>query len=85
MAETPQIVLTDDRFAGIVELVTCSRKRVNAFLGAGYRLLAVESESLWTSTPKTVQGPEGYVLRHLVFVVGRTPDVEPFEPEKAAG
>jgi hypothetical protein len=72
-------------FDDIAEVVTCSRKRVNAFLGAGYRLLAVETESLWTKTPKGVERVEGYVLKHLVFVVGRPADVEPFDPEAKPG
>jgi hypothetical protein len=73
-----------DRFAGIVEVATASKTRVNLFLDAGYRLLAIKQQALWTTTPKGSKSRDGFVLKSIVYVVGRTVDVEPFDPGKAA-
>jgi hypothetical protein len=66
----------------IIEVVTCSKKRVNLFLERGYRLLAVEPETTWVKPPKDVKRVEGYVLKFLTFVLGRPAGVEPFDPDK---
>lgn len=51
-------------------------RRTNPYLDAGYRLLAVmpESEPLETTTKQVV------VRKRVVFIVGRTADVEHFDP-----
>lgn len=72
-------------FSDIVEVVTCSKKRVNLYLEAGYRLIAVDTETVWTSTPKDVESVEGYVLKHFIFVVGRPEGVPHFDPERGTG
>lgn len=67
------------------EVVTCRKAKANRYLDAGYRLLAVEHETVWTKPPKDVRKVEGYVLKHLTFCLGRPGDVEPFDPGQAAG
>ena len=66
----------------IIEVATCSKKRVNLFLERGYRLLAVETETTWIRPPKDVKRVEGYVLKFLTFVLGRPAGVEQFDPDK---
>lgn len=72
--------MTTDKF-DIAEVVTCSKKRVNLFLERGYRLLAVEPETVWIK-PKDAKKIEGYVLKFITFVLGRPAGVEPFDPDK---
>ena len=74
-----------DRFAGILGVATAAKARVNLFLDAGYRLLAIKQQVLWTTTPEGTKSRDGFVLKSIVYVVGRDPvDVEPFDPGKAA-
>ena len=55
----------------IIEVVTCSKRRVNLYLERGYRLLSVETETVWAKPPKEAKRIEGYVLKFLTFVLGR--------------
>ena len=72
-----------DQLADVVEVATASKALVNLFLDAAYRLLAIKQQAIWTSTPKDTQSRDGFVLKSIVYVVGRTVDVEPFDPAKA--
>ena len=73
-----------DQLADVVEVATASKALVNLFLDAAYRLLAIKQQTIWTSTPKGTQSRDGFVLKSIVYVVGRTDEVQPFDPAKAA-
>ena len=79
-----------NHFEGIVEIDEAHGGIVNRWLEAGYRLLAIESESRSAKHP----GPAGqfYVRRQTKYIVGRSADVAHFDlapresqPEAAEG
>ncbi len=68
-------------FDDVEEIVTCSKKLVNRYLQAGYRLLAIEHETSWSDLPKKA-GSGGYVRKWLSFALGRPKGIEHFDPLK---
>lgn len=75
--------MSNDRF-DVAEVVTCSRDKANAYLEAGYRLLAVEQQAVWSDCPKRSKQTGGYVHKFLTFVLGRPHDVEAVDVGKAS-
>ncbi len=68
-----------NQYEGIVEVQTLTWRRVNRWLGAGYRLLSVDAVTTSGQHPQDPPGSNAggyFVRRSLRFVVGRTADVE---------
>ena len=62
--------------ADIVEVVQTNIRGANTYLSAGYRLLAVcEAAHFVEFPPEKKSKLEGFTLKHVVCVLGRTADV----------
>ncbi len=69
-----------NQYEGIVEVQGLSPSRVNQWLEAGYRLLAIETVSTSGRHPVESSGANAgqyFVRRSVRYVVGRTADVTP--------
>lgn len=62
--------------ADIVEVVEAGLFRANLYLGAGYRLLSANV----TTQPRKMPDGKLFVRRGFTYLLGRTADVERFEP-----